>query len=244
MKQKKFETLLYSAIGVVIMFVVVIAVNLIANSAKGRLDLTAEKLYTLSPGTRAILKKLDTKVEVRFYFSQSEARVPADIRTYANQVEDLLEEFREASGDKIRIRKIDPKPDTEAEEQAQADGLEGQATGPLSPENYFFGLVGRLDPEKAAIPFLQLQRERLLEYDLARAIGSVISTNKPVVGVMTGLPMFGQPMNPMMARMGQRGQRPWVFIQELRRDYNVKQLQMDTDAIDSDVQVLIVAHPK
>jgi ABC-type uncharacterized transport system involved in gliding motility auxiliary subunit len=245
MKQKKFETLLYSAIGVVIMFVVVIAVNLIAHTAKGRLDLTQEKLYTLSPGTRAILKKLDTPVEIRFYFSQSEARVPSDIRTYANQVEDLLEEFREASGDKIRIRKIDPKPDTEAEEQAQADGLEGQATGPLSPENYFFGLVVSLDPEKAAIPFLQPQRERLLEYDLARAIGGVISTNKPVVGVMTGLPMFGQPMNPMMMRMGQRGgQRPWVFIQELKRDYTVKQIQMDSDHIDDDVQVLIVAHPK
>lgn len=244
MKQKKFETLLYSAVGVAIMFVVIVGVNLLANAAKGRLDLTADKLYTLSPGTRSILKKLDTPVEVRFYFSQSEPRVPAEIRTYANQVEDLLEEFREASGGKVRIRRIDPKPDTEAEEMAQADGLEGQATGPLSAESYFFGLVVSLDPEKAAIPFLQLQRERLLEYDLARAIGSVISTNKPVVGVMTGLPMFGQPMNPMMARMGQRGQRPWVFIQELRRDYNVKQIQMDAEAIDEDVQVLIVAHPK
>jgi ABC-type uncharacterized transport system involved in gliding motility auxiliary subunit len=244
MKQKKFETLLYSTVGVIIMFVVIVAVNLIANAAKGRLDLTAEKLYTLSPGTKSILKKLDTPVEVRFYFSQSEARVPSDIRTYANQVEDLLEEFREVSGGKIRVRKIDPKPDTEQEEMAQADGLEGQPTGPLSPENYFFGLVVSLDPEKAAIPFLQPQRERLLEYDLARAISSVIATNKPVVGVMTSLPMFGQPMNPMMMRMGQRGQRPWVFIQELRRDYTVKQIQMDTEAIDADVQVLIVAHPK
>src|SRR5436190_5929193 len=245
MKQKKFETLLYSAIGVVIMFVVIIAVNIIANTAKSRIDLTAEKLYTLSPGTKAILKKLDTKVEIRYYFSQSEPRVPSNIRTYASQVEDLLEEFREASGDKIRIRKIDPKPDTEAEEQAQADGLEAQPTAQLSSENFYFGLVVSLDPEKAAIPFLQPQRERLLEYDLARAIGSVISTNKPVVGVMTALPMFGQPMNPMMMRMGQRGgQRPWVFIQELKRDYTVKQIQMETDHIDDDVQVLVVAHPK
>lgn len=244
MKQKKLETLLYSAIGVAIMFVVIVGINLIANAAKGRVDLTADKLYTLSPGTKAILKKLDTPVDVRFYFSQSEARVPSDIRTYANQVEDLLEEFREISGGKIRIHKVDPKPDTEQEEQAQADGLEGQPTGPLSPENYYFGLVVSLDPEKATIPVLQPQRERLLEYDLARAIASVISTNKPVVGVMTSLPMFGMPMNPMMMRMGQRGQRPWVFIQELKRDYTVKQVQMDVDKIDDDIQVLIVAHPK
>ncbi len=243
MKQKKFETLLYSAIGVAVMFIVIIAVNLIANAAKARLDLTEDKLYTLSPGTKAILKKLDTPVDVRFYFSQGEARVPSHVRTYANEVEDLLEEFRQASNGKIRIRKIDPKPDSNAEEEAQADGIEPTQTGPLSGEQYYFGLAVSLDPEKAALP-LDPSRERLLEYDLARTLGQVISTNKPVVGVMTGLPMFGQPSNPMMARMGQRGQRPWVFIQELKRDYTVKQLQMDVDKIDDDIQVLIVAHPK
>jgi ABC-type uncharacterized transport system involved in gliding motility auxiliary subunit len=218
MKQKKFETLLYSAIGVVVMLIIVVAVNLIGKAAKGRVDMTAEKLYTLSDGTKSILKKLDSPVEVRFYFSQGEARVPSDIRTYASQVEDLLEEFREASNGRIKIRRIDPKPDTEAEEMAQADGIEPQPTGPLSPENYFFGLVVSLDPEKVAIPFLQPGRERLLEYDLARAIGGVISTNKPIVGIMTALPMFGTPSNPMMMRMGQQGQRPWVFISELKRD--------------------------
>jgi ABC-type uncharacterized transport system involved in gliding motility auxiliary subunit len=245
MKSKKFETLLYSAVGVAVMFAVVVAVNLIAGAVRARIDATHDKLYTLSDGTKAILKRVDTPVEVRYYFSQSETRVPSEIRTYAAQVEDLLEEFREVSGGKIRIRKIDPKPDTDAEETAQADGIEAQPTGPLSQENFYFGLVVSLDPEKAAIPFLQPQRERLLEYDLARAIGGVISTSKPVVGIMTSLPMFGQPMNPMMMRMGQQqGQRPWVFVSELKRDYTVKQIQMDADAIDSDVQILIVAHPK
>ncbi len=242
MKQKKFETLLYSAVGVVVMFVVIVAVNLIANAAKARLDLTEGKLYTLSPGTKVILKKLDSPVEVRFYFSQSGARVPSQIRTYANDVEDLLEEFSLASNGKIKVRKIDPKPDSDAEEKAQADGVEPQQTGPLG-ENFYFGLAISLDPEKVAVP-LSVERERLLEYDIAHALGQVISTNKPVLGVMTPLPMFGQPMNPMMMRMGQQGQRPWVFIQELKRDYNVRQVQMEVDKIDDDIQVLIVAHPK
>ncbi|HWN97293.1 MAG TPA: Gldg family protein [Methylomirabilota bacterium] len=242
MKQKKFETLLYSAIGIAVMFVVIVAVNLISNAAKARMDLTEDKLYTLSPGTKAILKKLDSPVEARFYFSQSESRVPSQIRTYASEVEDLLEEFREVSGGKIRIRRIDPKPDSDAEEAAQADGVEAQASGPLG-ENFYFGLIISSDPEKALVP-LPLERERLLEYDIARALGQVISTTKPVVGVMTGLPMFGAPSNPMMMRMGQRGQRPWVFIQELKRDYTVKQVEMEVDQIEDDIQVLIVAHPK
>ncbi|HMJ89875.1 MAG TPA: Gldg family protein, partial [Candidatus Acidoferrum sp.] len=88
MKQKKSETLLYSAVGVAVMFVVIVAINLIASAVRGRLDMTEDKLYTLSPGTRSILKKLDTPVEVRFYFSDSEARVPSGDRTYAKQVED------------------------------------------------------------------------------------------------------------------------------------------------------------
>ncbi len=244
MKQKKTETLLYSAVGVAVMFVVVVAINLIGNAAKVRADLTEGKLYTLSTGTKAILKKVDSPVEVRFYFSQSETRVPSQIRTYAAEVEDLLEEFRDASGGKIRVRKIDPKPDSDAEEAAQADGIEGQPAGPLG-ENFYFGLVISLDPEKVPVA-LQLERERLLEYDIARAVGQVISTNKPLVGVMTALPMFGQPANPMMQRMGQPGggQRPWVFVQELKRDYNVRQVPMDADKIDDDIQVLIVAHPK
>ena len=244
MKQKKTETLLYSAVGVAVMFVVVVAINLIGNAVKMRADLTEGKLYTLSPGTKAILKKVDSPVEVRFYFSQSETRVPSQIRTYAAEVEDLLEEFRDASGGKIRVRKIDPKPDSDAEEAAQADGIEGQPAGPMG-ENFYFGLVISLDPEKVPVA-LQLERERLLEYDIARALGQVIATNKPLVGVMTALPMFGQPANPMMQRMGQPGggQRPWVFIQELKRDYTVRQVPMDAEKIDDDIQVLIVAHPK
>jgi len=243
MKHKKFETLLYSAVGVAVMFVVIIAVNLIGSAARTRLDATEDKLYTLSPGTRSILKKLDSPVEVRFYFSESEPRVPSQDRTYAKQVEDLLDEVADAAHGKIHVRKIDPKPDSEAEEMAQADGIEPRPTGPLSAENYYFGLVVSLDPEKAALN-LTPDRERLLEYDLARAIGRVIETNKPVIGVMTALPMFGMPMNPMMMRMGQQGQRPWVFISELQRDYDVRQVQMDADKIDDAIQVLIVAHPK
>jgi ABC-type uncharacterized transport system involved in gliding motility auxiliary subunit len=245
MKQKKSETLLYSAVGVAVMFVVIVAINLIASAARGRLDMTEDKLYTLSDGTRAILKKLDTPVEVRFYFSESEPRVPSGDRTYAKQVDDLLQEFSEASHGKIKIKKIDPKPDTEQEEMAQADGIEPHPTSQLGGDNYYMGLVVSLDPEKAALPYLPADRERLLEYDLARAIGRVIATNKPVIGVMTSLPMFGSPMNPMMAmRMGQQPQRPWVFIQELQRDYDVRQVPMTTDKIDDAIQVLIVAHPK
>ena len=242
MKEKKLDTLLFSAIGVGVMFVIVVAINIIASTLKGRVDLTEGKIYTLSPGTRAILKKIDSPVEVRFYYSQSESRIPSQLKTYAKRVEDLLGEFRQVSGGNLEIKKLDPQPDSEAEDLANLDGVEGQPT--TTGDKIYLGVAISLDPHKVAIPFLLPNRERMLEYDLARAISQVLSTNKPVIGVMTPLPIFGQPMNPMMMRMGQQGQEPWVFISELKRDFEVKQVPMETEKIDDDIKVLMLVHPK
>jgi len=243
MKQNKAETLLYSAVGVVVMFAIIVALNLIGGVLKARVDMTEERLYSLSPGTRAILKKLDSPVEIRFYSTQRGNQIPAQLRTYAQHVEDLLDEFRQASGGNVEVKKFDPEPDSETEDLANLDGVEGQLM--QNGEKFYLGLAVSMDPAKVSIPLLSPDREKLLEYDLARALSQVISTNKPVLGVMTPLPMFGQPMNPMMARMGQQqGQEPWVIISELKKDFEVKQIQMDVEKIDDDVRVLLVVHPK
>jgi ABC-type uncharacterized transport system involved in gliding motility auxiliary subunit len=209
---------------------------------KTRADLTEGNIYTLSEGTKAILRKIDSPVEVRFYYSQSESRVPSQLKTYARRVEDLLGEFRQVAGGNLEIKKLDPQPDSEAEDLANLDGVEGQPTE--TGDKFYLGVAVSLDPQKVAIPFLPPNRERLLEYDLARAISQVLSTNKPVIGVMTPLPIFGQPMNPMMMRMGQQGQDPWVFISELKKEFEVKQVPMETETIDDDIKVLLVIHPK
>jgi ABC-type uncharacterized transport system involved in gliding motility auxiliary subunit len=243
MKEKKLDTLLFSAIGVAVMFVIVVAINLIASAMNTRVDLTQNKVYTLSPGTKAILGKIDAPVEVRFYYSQSQARMPAQFKTYAKRVEDLLAEFRQYSHGNLEIKKLDPQPDSEAEDLANLDGVEGQMieTG----DKVYLGVAISLDPQKVALPFLPPNRERLLEYDLARALSQVISTNKPVVGVMTPLQVFGMHMPPQMRmQMGGQNQDPWVFLSELKRDFEVKQVQMDADKIDDDIKVLLVIHPK
>lgn len=242
MNNKKLEALLYSTVGVAVVFVMVVAINLIASPLKTRLDLTSDRLFTLSAGTKAILKKLDSPVEIRFYVSRSQKNLPSWMPNFARNVEDLLAEFEQNGGGNIAVKKFDPKPDSDAEELAANDGIERQVAE--GGEEFFLGLAVSLDPQKVALPALSPARERLLEYDIVRAISRVMSTNKPVVGVMTPLPMFGQPMNPMMMRMGQQPQRPWVVISELQRDFEVKQVPMDTDRIEDTVEVLLVAHPR
>ncbi len=154
----------------------------------------------------------------------------------------MLAEYKQAAHGKLIIEKYDPQPDSDAEDSARLDGVEGQML--RNGDKFYLGLaVSELD-EKQAIPFLDPNRERLLEYDLSRAITRVATPERPVVGVMSPMPLFGTPSNPMMARMGQQGQQPWVLITELKNDFDVKNIPMDVDKIADDVKVLLLVHPR
>jgi ABC-type uncharacterized transport system involved in gliding motility auxiliary subunit len=245
MQKKSIETILYSAIGVIVMAAILVAFNVITSAFRQRVDLTKEKAYTLSDGTRAILGKLDTPLKIRFYCTQSDTASPYSVllKSYAKKVDDLLGEYKQNSHGKVIIQKYDPQPDSDAEDSARLDGIEGQ---PLPDgEKFYLGLAVSLGlDDKQAISFLSPDRERQLEYDISRAISRVVTPEKSVVGVMSPLPVFGMPSNPMMMQMGQQGQEPWAMIGELRNDFTVKHIEMDTDKIDDDVRVLVVIHPR
>jgi ABC-type uncharacterized transport system involved in gliding motility auxiliary subunit len=245
MQKKSFATILYSTIGVIVMALILIAFNAITSALRQRVDLTKEKAYTLSAGTRAILHKLDAPIRIRFYCTQSDAASPYSVllRSYASKVEDLLGEYKQNAHGKIIIEKYDPEPDSDAEDSARLDGIQSQRLP--DNENFYLGLaVSQGLDNKEAIPFLSPDRERQLEYDISRAISRVVTPDKPVVGVMSPLPVFGMTSNPMMMQMGRQGQDPWTFIRELKSDFSVKRVEMDTDKIDDDIKVLLVIHPR
>jgi ABC-type uncharacterized transport system involved in gliding motility auxiliary subunit len=123
---KRYETLIYSAGGVIAVFVILLLINFVFGAFKSRVDLTEGGLYTLSNGTRTILDKLDAPVKIRFYYSQSEQNVPLPIKGFARRVEDLLGEFRQAAGGKVLVERLDPQPDSDAEDSAGLDGVEAQ----------------------------------------------------------------------------------------------------------------------
>lgn len=244
MKKKQFDLFLFSTVGVALCLVLVVGLNLIASFVKVRLDLTAEKLFTLSDGTKQILQELDTPVEIRFYATRDDKVMPPQLKTYVSRVEDLLDEFAENSGGNIKITKFDPQPDSDAEDSARLDGVEGQALS--LTDRIYLGLAVSMLDETIAIPFLDPSKERQLEYELARAVSQVVTVDKPVIGVMSSLPAFGQAPNPMMAQMGrpQPQQDPWAVISQLKQDFEVKEIEMTADSIDEDITVLVVIHPK
>lgn len=240
-QKKQIETFLFSTVGIAVMFLIVVAVYIIAGVFKARVDFTQEKLYTLSSGTKAILAKLDTPVQIRFYCTQDSKEMPIQLKTYAERVEDLLNEYKKNSHGMIEIKKLDPKPDSDAEDSANLDGVEGMMS---NLDKVYLGVsISQLD-SKVALPFLSPERERLLEYDLSRAITRVTSPTKPVIGIMSSLPMFGD-FNPMMMRMGQmQKQDPWVIVSELKENFDVRQVEMTVDQVPAEIKVLVVVHPK
>jgi ABC-type uncharacterized transport system involved in gliding motility auxiliary subunit len=237
---KSTERWLYSVGGVAAVFVALVALNYILGLVPARIDLTEGRLYTLSDGTRKVLGKLEAPVKIRFYFNQNDPNVPVALRVFAGRVEDLLNEMRAAANGKLVIEKLNPQPDSDAEDSAGLDGVEAQDLP--SGDKFYLGLSVSFADQKLALPVLAPERERLLEYDLARAIARVTTTTKPVVGLMSPLPVFGMPGNPMMG--GQGGAEPQIFVNELKRDFDVKRVSMDVDRIEDDIKTLVVIHPR
>jgi len=244
MKQKNIETILYSTAGVAIMFVVLLAFYVVTSAFKDRVDLTSEKAFTLSPGTKKILGKLDSRVTIRFYCTQGGNAMPPSLRAYAQHIEDLLGEYQQNGRGKIVVQKFDPQPDSDAEDSARLDGVDGQPTAPFGGEKVYLGLVVGMLDQKIALPWLPPERERLLEYDISRAIARVVNPTPAVIGLMSALPVFGSEPNPMMQRMGQSASEPWTFVSELKKDFTVREIPMTADKIDDDIGVLLVVHPR
>ena len=171
--------------------------------------------------------------------------MPVPLRTYAQEVEDLLSEYQQAGHGKIQVVKLDPKPDSDAEDSARLDGVQGQtAAANLTGDKIYLGLAVSCLDAKTAISFLSPDRETLLEYDISRAISSVVNPKKAVIGVMSDLPVLGRAANPMMMMQRQRGSDPWVFVQELKENYTVREVPLTADKIDDDISVLLVDYPK
>ena len=156
MNKKHLEQLLYSAGGVAALVVILIAANFIISSLNLRADLTQGSVYTLSPGTKAILSKLEAPVKIRYYYSQGNSALPVGLKTFAKRVEDLLGEFARAGGGKVIIERLNPEPDSDAEESATLDGIEGQLTN--TQEKFYLGFGG-LPRSEVSVPVLAPDRE-------------------------------------------------------------------------------------
>src|SRR5450631_4016774 len=204
-----------------------------------RMDLTQNRLYTLSPGTRQVLAELKEPVNLYFYFSREAAAKQAPlVMPYANRVREFLEELAARAGGKIHLRIVDPQPFSDDEDRAGELGLQSLQAG--GGDALYFGLAGTNSTDgRASIPSFQADREEFLEYDVAKLINELGTPKKSVIGLMSSLGLQGQ-FNPMTGQMGE----PWPILTQLQDLFTMRTLTADVDHIDKDVDVLMLVHPK
>jgi ABC-type uncharacterized transport system involved in gliding motility auxiliary subunit len=229
-----------AALGVAALVVIALLANwLVSLTPLGNrgADFTENKVHTLSSGTRSILTELDTPVVIRYYASRSTDYMPEELKLHMRRVDDLLKEYASISKGKLRIDNLDPEPDTDAEDSANLDGINGQR---MNDQNLFFGLAISCLDKTSVIPFIDPRDETMLEYHISKAIGEVITPTKPKIGLMTALDLQGAPA--MMP--GQPPTPGWVIYQQLKQSFDVVDVPMESTTIDpKEIKVLLLFHP-
>jgi ABC-type uncharacterized transport system involved in gliding motility auxiliary subunit len=203
-----------------------------------RIDLTENNLYTLADGTRNTLQGIKEPINLYFFFSDRLTSDLPDLKAYAARVREMLQELEARSNGRIRLSVIDPEPFSEDEDRATEFALQGV---PYKNEGkIYFGLAGTNSIDgQASIPFFDSKKAQFLEYDIVKLIHELNTPKKPVVGLITGLPMDAG-YNPTTQQM----RDPWAVLSQLEQLFNVRTLKSDLKAIDADVDVLMVVHPK
>ena len=206
-----------------------------------RLDLTEDGLYTLSPGTKNILSRInaDEPVTIKFYATNDDRVMPNLLKPHARTIEDLLLEYEKQGSNNVVLEVIHPNPDTDEEDKAKEDEVRGMQVN-QEGDNIYLGMTVQSLDRKEVLPFLSPDDATSLEYEVSRAIAKVIKPTKTIIGFMSAMQIGGNPMA-MMQR--QRGGEAWAVIQQLRADYEVREVPFSTDKIDKDITVLLVIHP-
>lgn len=235
------KRILYSGVGLLLIAAAFLIFNMVSGLAftNARLDLTEQKLYTISDGTKQILGGLEEPINLTFYFSDKSAKELVALRNYARRVEEMLKAYERAAGGKIRLRVVDPEPFSEDEDAAAAAGLQAV---PLNRggEQIYFGLAGSNGVDATqVIPFFQPDQEEFLEYELSRLVQSLANPQRPVIGVLSALQITGG-----FNFMTQQPTPAWAFIEEVRQLFEIESLKSDVDQIPDNVSVLLLIHPK
>lgn len=232
-------TISYS--GLAILAVLFVLVNMISSNIfkSSRIDLTEDNLYTLSTGTLNILENIKEPITLHYFFSDQATRDIPQLRTYANRVRELLQEYAQLSKGKITLNIIDPVPYSEEEDRAAEFGLQGVPAGP-GGNTIYFGLAGSNSVgDSELIPFFQPNKEQFLEYDVTKMIYTLLNTKKPVVGLMSRVPMFSS-----FDVETQKIRNPWVVTNQLQQLFEVRNIDFTETQFDEDLELLMLVHPK
>lgn len=223
-----------------LLFLALIGINAALAPVVLRIDLTSDKLYSLSPGTREILNELDQPARIDFYFTRGIEDLPIRFKNYAARIETLLKEYERASNGKLNVRVHHPAPGPDEQSEATQAGMRTieLATG----ENLILGMTATMGEQTQTIPLFIQGREPLLEYDITRALYLLQHTDRPVLGLLTTLPVVEKPRIPGLSEKQQPN--AWFFVEELRKNFDLRILNRSVKTLPEDLDLLAIIHPR
>ncbi len=245
---------------VALLFIITaLAVYLLGLAFDGvRGDLTSDNLYSLTDGTHAILDKMQQEgvqpVEVSLYFSETTGKtLPKFIKdfiTYERYLRSLLKEYERAAEGKLKLRFIDPLPDSDEAQDAQDFGLDGK---PINQQGdlFFFGLVLETQTgSKDVIEFLWPEQQESVEYEISKKLNTLLWPGGKRIGVLSSLEILGTGDNPYLAQMlaaqGKTPKEKWTILRLLEEQgYELSAIDAQAEEISADdYDLVLVVHPK
>ena len=206
-----------------------------------KIDLTTDKLYTVSENTKSIIKNLSEPINIKLFFSNSLSKELSQIRDYEKRVRELLMSYKKISNKNITIEIIDPRPFTDQEDLANVYGIQGLQLNEEGERFYFGAVFSNSVDDTTVIPFFELDREQFLEYDLTKTIYNLANTTKPNIGLISGLPLVGRVNN---SQGNAQYERPFFIYQTLSEFFNVIDLSLEVSEIPENINQLLIVHPK
>ena len=241
------KKLLFSSFGLAtIGLILLLGVFIISILPSLRIDLTEDRLYSLSDGTRNILSNLSQPIELMFFYSDSATEDVPQLRAYGNRVQELLREIVIASEGNLRLSVIDPGPFSEEEDLATQYGVRAVPVT-QGGEGVYFGLVAAQDgdgvPEALRVtetmPLIRPDQEEFLEYEFMKVITQVSNPDRTIIGLVTQLDIDGG-FDPMTGQ----GTQQWMIMDLVRQLYEVRRGDITSDFIEEDIDILMIVHPQ
>ena len=241
------KKVLFSSFGLAaIALILLLSVLVVSFLPSLRIDLTEDRLYSLSDGTRNILASLNQPVELMFFYSDSATEDVPQLRTYGNRVQELLREIVIASEGNLRLSVVDPEPFSEEEDLATQFGVRAVPVT-QGGEGVYFGLVAAQDEEGVpealrvteTMPLIRPDQEEFLEYEFMKIITQVTNPERTIIGLITQLDIDGG-FDPMTGQ----GTQQWMIMDLIRQLYEVRRVDLTSDSIEEDIDILMIVHPE
>jgi len=222
---RKYQT------GMTLFVLIVILTNILGTRIPGRIDLTQERLFTLTSVTKSTLASLQDVINVTVYRSEE---LPAQFQPTLREVTDMLRDYASVSNNNVIVSYKDPSSDPQIAQEAASLGIQQVQFNVIGEEelqlkNGYLGLTVNYAGENEVIPYIEQTAD--LEYQLTSFIKKLTTTDKKKLGFLAG---HGE----------KTSETEYQYLGlELENQYVIETVTLDEEntTIPEDIAVLVIA---